>query len=65
MTAQELLDTLNRLIHDELISPNSIVIVRTAGTLGGGIEMTIEKLATRVVAAEPQPGQRVVKIMGL
>lgn len=65
MTTQELLDTLNRLIHDELISPNSIVIVRTAGTLGGGIEMAIEKPATRVVAAEPQPGQRVVKIMGL
>ncbi len=65
MTAQELLDTLNRLIHDELISPNSIVIVRTAGSLNGGIEMAIEKPATRVVAAEPQPNQRVVKIMGL
>ena len=65
MTTQELLDTLNRLIHDELITPNSIVIVRTAGSIGGGTEMAIEKLATRVVAAEPQPGQRVVKIMGL
>jgi hypothetical protein len=65
VTTQELLNTLNRLIHDELITPDSIVIVRTAGSIGGGTEMAIEKLATRVVAAEPQPGQRVVKIMGL
>jgi hypothetical protein len=65
VTTQELIDTLNRLIHDELISPNSIVIVRTSGALGGGTEMAIEKPATRVVAAEPKPGQRVVKIMAL
>lgn len=65
MTTQELLDTLNRLLHDELISPNSVVVVRTVGSLNGGVEMAIEKPATRIVAAEPQPGQRVVKIMGL
>ena len=64
MTAQELLDTLNRMIRDNLIQANSIVIVRSAGTLNEGIEMVIEKPATRVVAAEPEPGHRVVKIMG-
>ena len=64
MTAQELLDTLSRMIRDNLIQANSIVIVRSAGTLNEGIEMVIEKPASRVVAAEPEPGQRVVKIMG-
>ncbi|MDD5035630.1 MAG: hypothetical protein PHE55_12820 [Methylococcaceae bacterium] len=65
MTAQELLDALNRLIHDEMIQPDSIVIVRSAGSTGAGIEMVIEKPAARVVAAEPSPGQRIVKIIGL
>ena len=64
MTAQELLDTLSRMIRDNLIQPNSIVVVRSAGTVGEGIEMVIEKNATKVVAAEPEPGRRVVKIMG-
>lgn len=64
MTAQELLETLTRMIRDDLIQPNSAVIVRSAGTLNEGMEMVIEKPATRVVAAEPNPGQRVVKIMG-
>lgn len=64
MTAQELLETLTRMIRDDLIQPNSVVIVRSAGTLNEGMEMVIEKPATRVVAAEPHPGQRVVKIMG-
>lgn len=64
MTAQELLETLTRMIRDDLIQPNSVVIVRSAGTLNEGMEMVIEKPATRVVAAEPRPGQRVVKIMG-
>jgi len=64
VTAQELLDTLSRMIRDNLIQPNSIVVVRSAGTVGEGIEMVIEKNATKVVAAEPEPGRRVVKIMG-
>jgi hypothetical protein len=64
VTAQELLDTLNRMIRDDLIQPHSLVVIRSAGTIGEGIEMAIEKEATRVVAAEPQPGRRVVKIMG-
>lgn len=65
MTAQDLLDAINRMIRDNLIQPESIVIVRSAGEVGEGIEMVIEKEATRVVAAEPKPGQRVVKIMGV
>jgi hypothetical protein len=64
VTAQELLDTLSRMIRDDLIQPTSLVIVRSAGTLGEGIEMTVEKPACRVVAAEPEAGRRVVKIMG-
>ncbi len=65
MTAQQLLDALNRMIRDDLIHPNSIVIVRSAGSIGPGIEMAIEKPASRVVAAEPEAGARVVKIIGL
>jgi len=64
VTAQELLDTLNRMIRDDLIQPTSTVFVRSAGALGEGVEMSVEKPASRVVAAEPEPGQRVVKIMG-
>lgn len=64
MTAQELVETLNRMIRDDLIQPNSTVVVRAAGTVGESVEMAIEKEATRVVAAQPQPGHRVVKIMG-
>jgi len=64
MTAQDLLDTLSRMIHDNLIQPNSVVVIRTVGTVGGGVEMAIEKPASKVVAAEPEPGRRVVKIMG-
>jgi len=65
MTAQDLLDAIARMIHDNLIQPDSIVVVRAAGIVGEGIEMVIEKEATRVVAAEPKPGKRVVKIMGV
>jgi len=65
MTAQDLLDAINRMIRDNLIKPDSLVIVRSAGEVGEGIEMVIEKEATRVVAAEPSPGKRIVKIMGV
>ncbi len=64
MTAQDLLDAINRMIHDNLIQPDSLIVVRTAWEVGEGIEMAIEKQATRIVAAEPKPGQRIVKIMG-
>lgn len=65
MTAQDLLDAINRMIRDNLIQPESLVVVRSAGEIGEGIEMVIEKEATRVVAAEPSPGKRIVKIMGV
>ncbi len=62
---QQLLDALNRMIHDGLIHLDSTVIVRSAGSTGPGIEMAIEKPASKVVAAEPATGQRVVKIIGV
>ncbi len=65
LTVQHLLDALNRMIRDDLIRPDSVVIVRSVGSTGAGIEMVIEKPASRVVAAEPEPGQRTVKIIGL
>jgi hypothetical protein len=52
------------MIHDNLIQANSLVIVRSAGAVGDGVEIVIEKAACRVVAAEPESGRRVVKIMG-
>jgi len=64
MTAQDLLDAISRMIRDNLIQPDSLVVVRSAGEVNEGIEMVIEKEATRVVAAEPKPGQRIVKIIG-
>lgn len=64
MTAQELHDVIVRMMRDELIQPDSVVVIRSAGELGEGIEMAIEKRVNRVVAAEPQPGQRILKIIG-
>lgn len=65
MTVQDLLDTLNRMMHDRLIQPNSVVVVRTAGAISMGIELAIEKPAARVVSVEPEPGKVMIKIIGL
>ena len=65
MTVQHLLDALNRMIQDDLIKPDSIIIVRSVSSNNPGIEMVIEKPAYKIVTAEPERGQRVVKIIGL
>lgn len=64
MTAQELHDVIVRMMRDELIHPDSVVVIRSAGEVSDGIEMAIEKKVNRVVAAEPEPGKRILKIIG-